>query len=68
MERSKASMKEKEIPAAYHYLIKIQYNKHNMVLFLIIRKKYNSIQLTKAKIDLNNRKITNHRPSPGICA
>ena len=27
-------------------------------------KKYNAIQLTKNKMDLNNRKITNHPPSP----
>ena len=27
-------------------------------------EKYNEIQLTKNKMDLNNRKITNHRPSP----
>ena len=27
-------------------------------------KKYNEIQLTNNKMDLNNRKITNHPPSP----
>ena len=27
-------------------------------------KKYNEFQLTKNKIDLNIRKITNHPPSP----
>ena len=27
-------------------------------------KKYNEIQLTKNKMDLNNRKMTNHPPSP----
>ena len=27
-------------------------------------KKYNEIQLTKNKMDLNNRKMTNHQPSP----
>ena len=34
-----------------------------MVVFYKIWKKYNDIQLTK-KIDLNNRKMTNHPPSP----
>ena len=28
-------------------------------------KKYNEIQLTKNKMDLNIRKMTNHPPSPG---
>ena len=28
-------------------------------------KKYNKIQLTKNKMDLNIRKMTNHPPSPG---
>ena len=28
-------------------------------------KKYNEIQLTKNKIDLNNQKMRNHPPSPG---
>ena len=27
-------------------------------------EKYNEIQLTKNKMDLNNRKMTNHPPSP----
>ena len=27
-------------------------------------KKYNEIQLTKNKMDLNNRKMTNHPPFP----
>ena len=27
-------------------------------------EKYNEIQSTKNKMDLNNRKITNHPPSP----
>ena len=27
-------------------------------------EKYNEIQLTKNKMDLNNRKMTNHIPSP----
>ena len=29
-------------------------------------KKNNEIQLTKNKMDLNNRKMTNHPPSPAI--
>ena len=28
-------------------------------------EKYNEIQLTKNKMDLNNREMTNHPPSPG---
>ena len=35
-----------------------------MVLFYKIWKKYNKIQLTENKIDFNNRKMTNHPPSP----
>ena len=48
MERSTADTK-KEVPAAYHYLIKIQYKQHNMVLFYKIWKNCNEIQLTKIK-------------------
>ena len=36
-----------------------------MVIFYKKWKKYNEIQLTKNKMDLNNRKMTNHPPSPG---
>ena len=35
-----------------------------MVAFYKIWKKYNEIQLTKVKMDLNNRKMKNHPPSP----
>ena len=35
-----------------------------MVKFYKKWKKYNEIQLTKNKMDLNNRKMTNHPPSP----
>ena len=35
-----------------------------MVLFYKKWKKYNEIQLTKNKMALNNRKLTNHPPSP----
>ena len=34
-----------------------------MLLFYKIWKKYNEIQLTN-KMDLNNRKMKNHPPSP----
>ena len=33
-----------------------------MVTFYKKWKKYNEIQLTKNKMDLNNRKMTNHPP------
>ena len=35
-----------------------------MVIFYMKWKKYNEIQLTKNKMDLNIRKMTNHPPSP----
>ena len=35
-----------------------------MVIFYKKWKKYNEIQLTKNKMDLNTRKMTNHPPSP----
>ena len=34
-----------------------------MILLNKIWKKYNEIELTKNKMDLNNRKMTNHRGS-----
>ena len=37
-----------------------------MELFYKIWKKRNEIQLTKNKMDLNNRKMTNRPPSPDI--
>ena len=37
-----------------------------MVVFYKKLKKYNEIQLTKNKMDLNIRKITNHPPSPVV--
>ena len=37
-----------------------------MVIFYKKWKKYNELQLTKNKMDLNNQKMTNHPPSPGI--
>ena len=36
-----------------------------MVIFYKKWKKYNEIQLTKSKMDLNIRKMTNHPPYPG---
>ena len=42
-------------------------NKHNMGVFYNIWKRYNEIQLTKNKMNLNNRKIKNHPPSPDRC-
>ena len=38
-----------------------------MVIFYKRWKKYNEIQLTKNKMDLNIRKMTNHPPSPSRC-
>ena len=35
-----------------------------MAIFYKKWKKYNEVQLTKNKIDLNIRKMTNHPPSP----
>ena len=35
-----------------------------MIIFYKKRKKYNEIQFTKNKMDLNIRKMTNHPPSP----
>ena len=64
MERSKAATKEKEVQIAYHYLIKMYNSQHNIVVFHKIWKKYNEIQLTKNKMDLNNRIMKNHPPSP----
>ena len=37
---------------------------HNIILYYKIWKKHNEIQLTKNKMDLNNRKMTNHPPCP----
>ena len=36
-----------------------------MVIFYEKWKKYNEIQSTKNKMDLNIQKMTNHPPSPG---
>ena len=39
-------------------------NKQNIAAFYMIWKKYNEIHLRKSKMNLNNRKMTNHPPSP----
>ena len=46
------------------YIKKININEHNIVIFYKKWKMYNEIQSTKNKMDLNNRKMTNHSPSP----
>ena len=38
-----------------------------MEIFYKKWKKYNEIQLTKNKMNLNIRKMTNHPPSPESC-
>ena len=43
-----------------------QNNKQNMAISYKKWKKYNEIQLTKHKMDLNNRKMTNHHPPSDI--
>ena len=39
-------------------------NKQNMVIVYKKWKKYKEIKLTKNKMELNNRKMINHPPSP----
>ena len=63
MEKGNAGTKN-EVPTAYHYLIKIHINKHNMVLLYNIWKNVNQIQLKIDIMDLNNQKTNNHPPSP----
>ena len=41
-------------------------NKHNVVVFYKKWKKYNEIQLTKNKMDMNNRKIMQAQLSSGL--
>ena len=45
---------------------KLKYNnyKHNLLPFYKIWKKYYEVQLTKNKMNLNNRIMKNHPPSP----
>ena len=63
MERSKVGTK-KEVPPAYHILTKYNNNKHNIVAFHKIWKKYDEVQLIKNKMVLNIQKTINHPPSP----
>ena len=44
-------------------LLKYNNNKQNMGIFYKKWKKYNGIQLTKSKMDINIRKMANHPPS-----
>ena len=63
--KSKAGAKERSrqpITTKSKYNI----NEHKMLLFYKIWKKNSEIQLIKNKMDLSNRKITNHPPSPGF--
>ena len=67
MERSKAGMNKRSPDSLSHPNQNTIIIKQNMVIFLIFYKKwkkYNEIQLTKNKMDLNIQKITNHPPSP----
>ena len=50
---------------AYHILTKNNNNKQNIGIFYKKWKKYNEIQWTKNKMNLNIRKMTNRPPSPG---
>ena len=65
MERSTAGTKEKRSPDG------LTYQNQNTIIINIIcqyfitdEKKHNETQLTKNKMDLNNRKIKNYPPSP----
>ena len=62
--RKKQSRREKKNPHCLSHPTNeniIIINK--IFIFYKIWKKYNEIQLTKNKIDLNSRKMTNHPPS-----
>ena len=63
MERSKAGVKERS-PEGLSHPNQKNNNKHNILIFYKKWKKYNEIQLTKIKMDINIRKITNRQPSP----
>ena len=65
MERSAAGTKEKKKSRQPKLsLSKYINDKHNLLVFYQRWKKYNEIQLTKNKMDLNDRKIKNHPFSP----
>ena len=67
VKRSKAGTKEKRSPDGPKLSkSKHKKNKHNLLVLCKRWKKYNEIQLTNNKMDLNNLKITNHPPSAGI--
>ena len=63
MEKSKAGTK-KDVPGLSHL------NQNTIIIniiwlyFIKKWKKYNEIQLTKNKMELNNLKMTNHPPYP----
>ena len=52
---SKAGTNEKDVQTAYHYL-KYNNNKHNIVVYHKIWKKYKEIQLTKKQTVLGHSK------------
>ena len=63
MERSEVHSKKKKILTAYHYLIKIyNNNKHNMVVFYMIKKKVQLNPINKNKMNRNIKKMKNHLP------
>ena len=53
MERSKAGTNKRSSDGLSHPNQKYNNNKHNLLVFYKILKKFNDIQLTKNKIDLN---------------
>ena len=59
---SNADTCEKRSPTDLNYPDHNNNNKHNLLVFYEI-KKYNEIELTKRKMDLNNRKMKNP-PNP----
>ena len=63
MERSKAGT-NKRSPDGLSHPNENTIIKKIMWKYFIRWKKYNEIQLTKNKMDLNNLKIKNHPPSP----
>ena len=62
MERSKVGTNKRRPDGLYIYNKKDNNNKHNIMVFYKIWKKYDEIQWTKNKMDLNNR---NEKSSPG---
>ena len=66
MEKNKAGTKKKKSRRPITSWPNYSNNKQNMVIFYKKWEKYNEIQLTKHKMDLNIRKMTNHPPSPEV--